>query len=156
LFSVYSIYSTIVIDENLIAYSVTCISILLLVIGQIEKAKDFSTKATLFHTCNLELSKLYNHLRIFKTLKENPSFEEKKEFAGMIADKFEEVLEKHQNHQGIDYEMFKSSTAKYHELNKFAVLKIKINYYLKTSFIYHVLILLPPIIIIGLLTKDMY
>jgi hypothetical protein len=156
LFSVYNIYSAIIIDENLIAYSITCLSILLLVLGQIENAKDFSTKANQFHSCGLEISKIYNQLRIFKTLKEDPSLEKKNEFAEKIADKYERILERHENHQPIDYDMFKSSTAKYHELNKFAVLKIKINYYLKTSFIYHTFMFLPPIILVGLLIKNYF
>ncbi|CAZ97428.1 Conserved hypothetical membrane protein [Zobellia galactanivorans] len=153
LLSVYNIYSTETIDENLIAYSITCLSILLLVFGQIENAKDFGTKAKQFHTCGLELSKLYNDLRIFKTLKEKPKLNEKKEFAEKISDKYERILERHENHEPIDHNMFKALKADYHELSKIDVYKIKADYYIKTSLIYHTLIILPPIIIVGLLIK---
>ncbi|CAL2103699.1 conserved membrane protein of unknown function [Tenacibaculum sp. 190130A14a] len=153
LLSVYNIYSTESIDENLIAYSITCLSILLLVFGQIENAKDFSTKAKQYHNCGLELSKLYNDLRIFKTLTDKPKLKEKKEFAEQISNKYERILERHENHEPIDHNMFRASKAEYHELTKHDVFKIKTDYYLKTGLIYHALIVLPPIIIIGLLIK---
>lgn len=154
LLSVYNIYSIETINENLIAYSITCLSILLLLVfGQIENAKDFSTKAKQYHTCGLELSKIYNDLRIFKTLTEKPLLRAKKEFAEKISDKYERILERHENHQPIDHNMFKVSKAEYHELDKIDVLKIKADYYIKTSLIYHILILIPPLIIIGLLIK---
>jgi hypothetical protein len=154
LLSVYNIYSPETIDANLIAYSITCLSILLLVFGQIENAKDFSTKAKQFHNCGLELSSLYNDLRIFKTLNDKPTLNEKKEFAEKISREYERILERHENHQPIDHNMFKASKAEYHELNKFDVFKIKADYYLKSGLIYHALIILPPIVIIGLLIKN--
>jgi len=43
--------------------------------------KNFNVKAKEFHACGLELSHLYNELRIFKTLKLNPTPLEQVEFA---------------------------------------------------------------------------
>ena len=80
----------------------------------------------------------------------------KKEFAEKISSKYERILERHENHQPIDHNMFKASKAEYHELNKFDVFKIKTDYYLKTGLIYHSLIIFPPIIIIGLLIKNVW
>jgi hypothetical protein len=147
LLSVYNIYNEKLYNENLIAYSITCLSILLLVFGQIENAKEYSSKAKEYHNCGLELSGLYNELRIFKTLKENPSLEDKLKFAQKIANDYQKILEKHENHEPIDNELFKSKTAAYHHLNWFDVVKIKIEYYFKTDLLYHILIVFPPIII---------
>lgn len=140
-------------DENLIAYSITCLSILVLVLGQIEGAKDYSMKAKEFHNCGLELSKIYNDLRIYKTLKAEPTLEEKEQFARKISDAYQRVLEKHENHQQIDNDKFKTTKAEFHSLNLWNVFVINVRYYLKTIFIFHLLIFLPPIIIITLLTK---
>lgn len=148
LLSVYSIYSGELENENIIAYSITCLSILLLVFGQIENAKEYGMKAKEFHNCGLELSSLYNELRIFKTLKENLSIDDKEKFAQKVSNDYQRVLEKHENHEQIDNNMFKSKTARYHELKSFDVIKIRLDYYLKTSFLYHLLIILPPVIII--------
>ena len=154
LLSVYNIsLATNKVDENLIAYSITCLSILTLVLGQIESAKDYSMKAKEFHNCGLELSKIYNDLRIYKTLKENQTLADKEQFAKKISDAYQRVLERHENHQAIDNEKFKTTKAEYHGMNRFTVRLIRIKYYLKTIFIFHLLIFLPPIIILSLLLK---
>lgn len=147
LLSVYNIYNEKLYSENLIAYSITCLSILLLVFGQIENAKEYSSKAKEYHNCGLELSSLYNELRIFKTLKENTTLEDKLKFAQKTANDYQRILEKHENHEPIDNELFKSKTAAYHNLNWFDVNKIKIEYYIRTNLLYHILIVFPPIII---------
>lgn len=150
LLSVYNIsFNTL--DGNLIAYSITCLSILILVFGQIENAKDFTMKAKEFHNCGLELSKIYNDLRIFKTLTEDQTIVNKERFTREISDAYQRVLERHENHLQIDNDLFKTKTAKYHLLSKFDVYKIKFNYYIRTAFLYHFLIISPPIIILTLL-----
>lgn len=138
-------------NENLIAYSITSLSILALVFGQIESAKDFSVKSKEFHNCGLELSEIYNELRIYKTLTESQSIQEKEKFAKEISKKYQRVLELYENHLEIDNQFFKTKTAKYHLLTKFDVWKIKIKYYYRTKFLYHFLIFIPPVIIITLL-----
>lgn len=150
LLSVYNInFNTL--NENLIAYSITCLSILILVFGQIENAKDFTMKAKEFHNCGLELSKIYNDLRIYKTMTENQTIQDKEKFTRELSDAYQRVLERHENHQQIDNDRFKTTTAKYHNLSTFSVLKIKTVYYIRTAFLYHLLIILPPAIIITLL-----
>lgn len=154
LLSVYNInISSNKLDENLIAYSITCLSILTLVLGQIESAKDYTMKAKEFHNCGLELSKIYNDLRIYKTLKENQTLTDNEQFAKKISDAYQRVLEKQDNHQQIDNDKFKTTKAKYHQLNWWNVSIINVRYYFRTIFIYHMLILLPPIIIVTLLMK---
>lgn len=154
LLSVYNInVSTNKLDENLIAYSITCLSILTLVLAQIENAKDYTMKAKEFHNCGLELSKIYNDLRIYKTLTENQTINQKEHFATKISDDYQRVLEKHDNHQKIDNDKFKITKAKYHEINEFNAIVINVRYYIRTIFIYHLLIILPPIVIITLLIK---
>lgn len=141
------------IDNNLIAYSITCLSILILVLGQMENARDYAMKAKEFHNCGLELSNLYNELRIYKTLRENQTINEKEQFARKISDSYQKVLDKYENHQAIDNDMFKTRKAGYHQLSKLDVITIKVRYYLRTIFIYHLLILLPPIVISTLLLQ---
>ena len=150
LLSVYNIsFNTL--DSNLIAYSITCLSILILVFGQIENAKDFTMKAKEFHNCGLELSKIYNDLRIFKTLTEDQTIANKEKFTKEISEAYQRVLERHENHLQIDNDLFKTKTAKYHLLSKYDIYKIKFNYYIRTVFLYHFLIISPPAVILTLL-----
>ena len=151
LVSVYNISSAAELDLNLIAYSTTSLSILILVFGQIENAKDFKMKASQFHRCGLELASIYNELRIFKTLEEEQTLEAKKHFAKSISGKYEKILERYDNHDSIDHDMFRVTKAKYHELEWFNVLIIRFMYYISTSLIYHFLILFPPALIFVLL-----
>ncbi|MFV8271283.1 hypothetical protein ACNQGP_15295 [Flavobacterium sp. GT2N3] len=88
-------------------------------------AKDYGAKAKEYHNCGLELSKLYNELRIFKTLNANSSIEEIKMVTLKISDDYQRILEKHENHELINNDLFKSKSAKYFELTKLNVIKIK-------------------------------
>lgn len=150
LLTVYNISSKII-DDNLLAYLITSLSILALVFNQIESAKDYTLKAKEFHNCGLELSEIYNKLRIFKTLRENVSIQEKTQFTEEISDKYQKVLEKYENHLSIDNKIFKVRTAKYHELNFFQVIGLSINYYFHSYLLYHLLIIVPAILITLLL-----
>jgi len=151
LLSVYNIYNDKLIESNLIAYLVTCLSILLLVFSQTENSKDYSKKANDFHSCGIALAKLYNNLRVFKTLKSEPTSEEKESFAKEISDKYESILEKFDNHEHIDYSLFKTRNSKYFELSLFDVLWIRIYHYFRTQLFYHIMILVPPILIVSML-----
>ncbi len=146
LLSVYNINSDRSIGENILAYYTTCISILLLVFSQIENSKNYQLKAKEFHNCGIELSCLYNQLRIFKTLKLEPTNEEKEMFAKDLSAKYESILGKHDNHDFIDYCMFTIRYPNYFELSFIETLKIKIKYYIKTQFFFHMMILVPPVI----------
>lgn len=146
LLSVYNLHFNIL-DENLIAYSITCLSILTLVFSQIESSKEFSLKSKEFHSCALELSSLYNELRIFKTLNNNQTIEDKERFAKHISDVYQRVLERHENHLQIDNDLFRSKTAKYHLLSKADVLRIRVVYYFRTTFFYHFIIIFPLVVI---------
>lgn len=150
LLSVYNLNSTAEFDFNLLAYSSTCLSILVLVFGQLENAKDFKLKANQFHNCGLELSQIYNELRIFKTLNLDPSLKDKEEFSRKISDKYQRILERYENHNSIDHKMFIATKPKYHELSLIDVVLIRISYYFKTSFLYHLMIIVPPIVILGI------
>lgn len=146
LMSVYNIHTD-GINENLIAYTITILSILLLVFSQIENAKDFKTKAKEFHNCGLELSELYNKLRIFKTLDDNKSEKDKRNFAEKISEKYERILKRHENHSTLDYEVLLAKNYEYHELKQRYSYWVFFKHYFHTRLLYHFLIFLPSIVI---------
>ncbi|WP_316831819.1 SLATT domain-containing protein [Pedobacter aquatilis] len=148
LLSVYNIYSSQWISESVTAYLVTCLSILALVFGQIESAKDFNVKAREFHACGLELSELYNELRIFKTLKPHAGDQEKEQFAREASSRYQRILEKYDNHSPIDNSRFKATKAGYHNMTRFDVLRAWFNYHITTFFVYYFLMVVPPLVII--------
>ena len=92
---------------NLINYYVTALSIIQLVVGQFENSQDYKLKAKNFHDCGLELSILYNKLRIFKTLNTQASDYTILNFCQSLSEQYQEILNKYENHQQIDYNNFK-------------------------------------------------
>lgn len=153
LLSVYNIYNNGFIAQSVLPYITTCLSILLLVFSQIENSKNYQLKAKEFHNCGLELSKLYNKLRVFKTMDSSTNDKNKELFTQEIATQYELILEKYDNHEPIDHSLFKTRNAKYFEISWIEVFCIKTNYYIKTQLGYHLIILIPPVILISILTK---
>lgn len=147
LFSVYQISGSVILDEKIIAFSTTTLSILLLVFTQIESAQDYKIRAQAFHKCSLDISELHDRVRLFKTLT-NPSNDEKINFCEEISKQYQSILKSYPNHDSIDYEYFKTRHASYYDLTWFEINKIKIKYYSKTKFLYHLLILIPFFILV--------
>ena len=155
LLTVYNINSNIlydnILDDNLLVYLITSISILALIFGQIECAKDYTLKTKEFHNCRLELSEIYNKLRIFKTLEENPTPERKTQFTEQISNSYQKVLEKYDNHLPVDNKVFKTKTANYHKLNFLKIIRYSLEHYFHSCLLYYFLIISPAIIIAILL-----
>jgi hypothetical protein len=151
LFSVYQISKPNIISNDIIAFSSTAISILLLAFGQMENAQDYKTRAHLYHECALKLSLLYNETRIFKTLK-SPTDIEKAEFSEKISKEYQNILNLYTNHEDIDFEIFKVSQHRYYELNYSDIVMTTFKSYWETEFLYHLLIFTPIILTIILYT----
>jgi hypothetical protein len=56
------------ISQEILNFTVTSLSILVLVFTQFENAQNYELKAKIHHDCGLRIAELYNDLRIFKTL----------------------------------------------------------------------------------------
>ncbi|HLO43338.1 MAG TPA: SLATT domain-containing protein [Leadbetterella sp.] len=137
--------------DNIIGFGSMAGSILVLIFSQLEGMQDYKLKAHLYHTCALEISELYNQIRIRKTLQE--AHEEKTnivEFCDQIEKKYTDLLMKYPNHEEIDYKMFMVQKSKdyYKNIGDFQKLKWQFIYFLKNNFLYIVLILLPPILLL--------
>lgn len=145
LLSVYQISQTPIISPNIIAFSSTAISILLLAFSQMEAAQDYKMRAHRHIECSLRISKLYNDLRIFKTMT-NPTEEEKAKYAAELSNKYQDILDHYDNHNSVDFGLFQAKNVKYFELNQFHVFINNAIFYISTLFLYHALILSPLLI----------
>ncbi|WP_298427370.1 SLATT domain-containing protein [uncultured Kordia sp.] len=147
LISVYSIDNNS--NENLINYAITALSILLLVVSQFENSQEYKLNARIFHDCGLELSELYNELRIFKTLKKKPTDYEAYVFSKKLSERYQIVLKNYQNHSSIDYNMFRVSNLDYFDtIATSEIKKIKRKYNWGIYGWYTIMIVIIPIIII--------
>lgn len=138
-------------NENITSYVITALSILLLVVSQFENSQEYKLNAKIFHDCGLELSELYNELRIFKTLKKNPSDYESNRFTKNLSERYQAVLKNYQNHSPIDYDMFQISNLDYFDkITESQIKKIKRRYNWEIYGWYTIMIVLTPILIIGI------
>ena len=95
--------------------------------------------------CSLKISKLYNDLRIFKTMS-NPNDDEKAKYAVDLSNKYQDILDHYDNHNSVDFSLFQTNHSKYFEHNKFKVFLNKARFYTSTLFLYHILIFSPLLI----------
>lgn len=139
-------------DENLINYVITALSILVLVFSQFENAQDYRLNAKIYHDCGLELSSLYNELRIFKTLKTKPSEYETYSFSKTLSEKYQSILKNYENHSSIDYDFFQINNVNYfkkiepEKVTPKNIRKVKRRYYWNVYGWYSIMIIIPPIL----------
>src|SRR5690606_37511796 len=145
-------------SENVINYIITALSILVLVVSQFENAQEYKLNARIFHDCGLELSLLYNDLRVFKTLKKKPSEYETYYFAKNLSEKYQTVLRNYQNHSTIDYDMFLINNVNYIEkvepekITSKNIKKVKCRYLWEIYGWYSIMIITPPILILAIIS----
>lgn len=130
---------------NAIPLFTTGISILLLVYTVFESSKNFGLRAYSFHQCALKIARLYNELR---QLKEEQDKERKKDGLRDISQRYDEVLEAHENHEPIDYDIFQTQKPEYFHLSNLHIWWRHLRYYALVQFRYHLVIVLPPALII--------
>lgn len=150
LISVYNINSNG--EQNFLNYIITGLSILVLVLNQFESSQEYMLNAKGFHDCGLELSEIYNELRIFKTIKKNPTELEVYLCGKNISEKYQTILKNYQNHSSIDYDMFQVSNVDYFKkiapdkVTPKAIKKVRLRYNWHIYGWYSIMIVFPPIL----------
>ena len=146
------------ISQNVLNFIITGLSILVLVFSQFENAQNYELNAKMHHDSGLKISELYNELRIFKTLRQDPSSYEMLSFAKDITKRYESVLNTSGNHSRIDYDRFLMTNIEYMKrtnpdkvknLNKN---EIVLRYYWNVYGWYFLLVTIPPVLFIAINT----
>jgi len=121
---------------NVSTFASISLSIMILVFSQLEYAKNYTAKSKEYHDCALGISELYDELRYIKSSKrEDPDKQSLFDEARKISKKYEDILQKYDNHLQQDYDMFKKDKPEYFELSKFEVAIIKFKYFLSIKLI---------------------
>lgn len=126
---------------NIVSFISISISVMILVFSQFEYAMRYSTKAKAYHDCALEISKLYDELRILKSDTSTDHLPEVKK----ITANYQHILEANINHLPIDYRVFMLDKPLYFNLSKFQIWGTRLSYYLKTRLAFHILVYGLPI-----------
>lgn len=147
LLSVYEINK----ENNYINYLITVLSILLLVVSQYENSKNYNLNAYIFHNSGLNIAKLYNEFRIFKTMNLEATEYQRRIFIKDITTRYQSILDTTPNHDDIDYNKFILERIKTFEKdypNKIRSkhkLKTKLEYFYDVYFWYIIILSLPII-----------
>lgn len=136
------------IPSSILGISTVGISILVLAYSLIESSRRYALRAHLYHDCALRIGRLYDALRRAKNLE---SRDIKENELQRITKKYERTLELFENHLPIDYAIFQTQKPDYFKPPWHKTLAIRSNAYYNTTFRYHLLIVLPPLIIALLL-----
>jgi len=146
LFLVIPIFNLSSFQTQLVSYGTSAIAILLLVLSILEGAKEYALKGERMHQCAIELSGLYNAIKI-----EYEKHSRKSTNSLIIASsatKYQEILMRAaENHDIIDYRYFQSLHSKDFNFTKLEVFWIKLLWFVKVYAVYALLIWGPPIII---------
>lgn len=118
--------------DNYSTFISISLSILILVFSQFAYAKNYSVHARNYHECGLEISKLYNKLRILKVKSEH-SIED----VDLIKNEYEKVLDRYDNHLPIDLAMFKLQKTEYFKIGIIHKGYCIVKYFLLVRFVYY-------------------
>lgn len=128
------------------------LAIVILVLSQLEAAADYSLRSNKYHECGLKIGALHSSLRRLKDENvRNTSPEYMKELAS-INEKYNDLLFGYENHDDIDYQMFKVSYPNYpgHNLCEKKVRKFNRRYFVQVKAFSLFMVYIPPIILISL------
>jgi hypothetical protein len=150
LLSVFKLKTAIAITPDQFTFISTGLSILILIFGQLESANEYRLKAEKFHDCALEIGELYNKLRFIKT--SNNTVDEINKLSYELSVEYDRLLKKHENHSRVDFLYFQTTKNDYFKLRWLQVLSIKMQYYFRTKFLYHILMVVPLVVIVWILS----
>jgi len=153
LVSVYNLYNPNAIDENVIAFTITTLSILVLVFSLIENAQNYPVKAKNFHDCALDLADLYNELQNYKSYEENASEEDKMKFCNKLQKEYQNILRRYENHYPIDNNKFRIKFPDYYKVKWYNWIWTHFLYFVNTRLIYITMMLIPGIILYFVVIK---
>ncbi len=155
LLSVYNIYNPSEQYQNLFAFSMTAISIILLIFSVFENSQNYLVKAEKFHDCSLDIADLYNELQNFKTYDKKSSDKEKLEYCNQIQSRYQNILRRYENHDQLDRQKFLADNMDYYKYLKWHYWwRIQIIYFYKTKLIYLIAMLVPGMILGYLIIKN--
>ncbi|MEN3940568.1 SLATT domain-containing protein [Prosthecobacter sp. SYSU 5D2] len=133
--------------EQVILFISSALSIIILVVSQLESSQNYSVRTYTFHQSGLAIAELYKKLRALKSRHKDKSSPIFLDAVELLSDQYDEILRRSDNHEDIDFESFKASKPSYedHNLTIVNVLQIKARLILCHYSYYYLCMGLPPV-----------
>lgn len=133
-----------------LSFAVACTSIVAMVWGLMESGKQYDLQAARFHACAVSIGKLYSRLRRAKQLPND----EKTVMLGEISEAYDDLLERYENHDPLDYDNFKIQKPDYFELTASDIRVIRMKTFICTRLIYLATIIIPFSLLAWMFSKE--
>lgn len=132
---------------EIIVFISSSLSIVILVLSLLEASQNYNVKALTFHQSGLTVSELYKELRALKTRFDDKKSEEFRSKVEDVSKRYDDILQRSDNHEEIDNECFRASKPNYedHKLKDAEVAKIHRQLFLNEFLIYYIFIIAPPL-----------
>ncbi|ETN94023.1 SLATT domain-containing protein [Zhouia amylolytica] len=153
LVSVYNLYKPNAINPNVIAFTITALSILVLIFSLLENSQNYPVKAKNFHDCALDLADLYNELQNYKSYEKDASLKERLEFCQNLQKEYQNILRRYDNHDPIDNKFFRLKHPDYYTIKWYEWIFTPSRYFINTRLIYLGMMLIPGVILYLLITN---
>jgi len=124
------------------------LSVFIIIFNQLESSANYTARAAKHYKCALEVTRLYNRLRILKRGKNPVKDDSFWTEVDKIDQEYTEVLGNYENHDQIDYDFFRAKKPKYED-HHFSPLRVGwtyLHWYLVTFFMYHFALVAPIIL----------
>lgn len=136
-----------VVPEALLGLLAAAFSILILVYSLIESSRDFKFRAHLMHECALNVAEQYNRLRQAKEIESDNS---KSKVINEITREYELILKGAENHDPLDFGVFKTQNSEYFSITANAERSIKINRFVTYFLKYWLIAVIPGFMLLSL------
>ncbi len=156
LISVYNLYNPNAINSNVIAFTITALSILVLVFSLLENSQNYPVKAKNFHDCALDLADLYNKLQNYKSYEKDANGKETLEFCRELQKEYQNILRRYDNHDPIDNKKFRMKHPDYYSIKWYEWITIPFLYFANSRLIYILMMLIPGMILFKIINIDTY
>ncbi len=139
-------------NNNIILFISMVLSIFILILSLLENSNNYQIKAERLHNCAKEITGVYNELRML--IHSEDSYDNKFKGLEEITKRYDGIIQKYgENHDKIDYELFRAENYKEFEINIIKKQFILINSF-KSYWLYIICIVVPPMLIIFFLLNQ--
>lgn len=118
------------------------VSIFILILSLLLTNRNYRVNAERFHSCAIELSKIYEYLdsdfELYGSINKIPDYKK-------YAQKYHNIISKYNiNHSYLDFQIHKACNVnEYNDINKFKAILIRLKYFFFIYFIFLCIIILP-------------
>lgn len=96
------------------------------------------------HSCAKEMGLIYNKLE--KLILSDQPESVKQEGYEKLADQYQSILDKYDNHDPIDFSLFKARNKNEFQFSRLKVFRVQVEYYIYTQLKYHLIIVFPVVV----------